>query len=77
MKQELHTKYWLSTEGYYFIYRHDKYNENILRATLFTDKDRQLDSIRVRSTYEDSGIEWDLSHTEVINYYEVMVNTDL
>lgn len=73
MERELHKKFYLSTEGYYFVYRPDKYNDNILRATLFDDKDRQIDSIRVKSSIEDSVREMDKPHTDVINAFESMI----
>lgn len=69
MEQELNKKYWLSTEGYYFMYRPDKYNPEALRATLFDKSDKQLDSITVNN--KDYGIK--LNHTQVIDRFEVMV----
>ncbi len=71
MEQELNRKYHLSTDGYYFKYRPDKYNHEALRADLFDTKDNQLESITVKNS--DYGI--NLSHTDVINKFEVMVST--
>lgn len=71
MEQEQHRKYHLSTEGYYFKYRPDKYNQEALRADLFDTKDNQLESITVKNS--DYGI--NMSHTDVINRFEVMVST--
>jgi hypothetical protein len=49
MEQELNRKYHLSTDGYYFKYRPDKYNPEALRADLFDSKDNKVDSLRVKS----------------------------
>lgn len=74
MEQELNRKYHLSTEGYYFKYRPDKYNPEALRADLFDTKDNQLKSITVNNS--DYAI--NLSHTDTINRFEVIVSmTDI
>lgn len=59
-------KYYLSTEPYYFIYRPDKNDPNIKRATLF-DGDRQVDDICCSNC--NHGIP-ERDHHQVINYFE-------
>jgi hypothetical protein len=59
-------KYYLSTEPYYFIYRPDKNDPNIKRATLF-DGDRRVDDICCSNC--NHGIP-EKDHHQVINYFE-------
>lgn len=75
------TKFHLSTEGYYFIYRFDKNNDTIIRATLYctlprmigpddkTDPDGnlQVDDVRVADGEENTKT---MTQTDVINYFE-------
>lgn len=67
MKTEQNYKYYLSTEGYYFMYRPDNYDATIERAILFDTKDNQLESIRVDGR----------DHFKIINAFEAMVSTKL
>ena len=64
-------KYYLSTEGYYFMYRPDKYDHEVLRATLYEDKNnnKQLSDVRVSEEY---GVPM-LRHHQVINYFESQI----
>lgn len=52
MEKNISDKYYLSTEGYYFMYRHDKNDNSIWRATLYRDKtDERVDDVRVSEGY--------------------------
>lgn len=60
-------KYYLSTEGYYFMYRHDKNDNSIMRATLYRDKNNErVDDVRVSEGYGQS----EKTHHDIINYFE-------
>lgn len=64
-------KYYLSTEGYYFKYRKDKYDSSKIRADLYDEKtDNILKDIRVSAGY---GLNH-RSHHDVINAFEVFIN---
>lgn len=61
------SKWHLSTDGYYFRYRSDKNDSNIIRATLYrTDGKTYVDDIRVSEGYGQP----EKSHHAVINYFE-------
>jgi hypothetical protein len=60
-------KYWLSTEGYYFQYRPDKYDSFIDRATLYDIRNNIIDDVRVTGGRNDGA---DLTHFNVINHFE-------
>lgn len=60
-------RYYLSTEGYYFMYRPDRNNSTIERATLYREKDNSVvDDVRVSEGYGQPA----KSHHQVINYFE-------
>jgi len=59
-------KFYLSTDGYYFMYRHDKNDFSIVRASLYNLKNEKIDDVRVSAGY---GIS-ELSHTDLINHFE-------
>ena len=64
-------KYHLSTEGYYFMYRKDKNDNKIWRATLYrTSNNEKVDDVRV-STHE-LGVK-EKSHHDVINHFEARI----
>lgn len=63
-------KYWLSTEGYYFIYRPDNNDPSIKRATLYKEKNNErVDDVRVSEGYGRP----EKSHHDVINYFEARI----
>lgn len=67
MERNISDKYYLSTEGFYFMYRHDKNDNSILRATLYRDKtDERVDDVRVSQGY---GLP-EKTHHNIINYFE-------
>ncbi len=60
-------KWYLSTEGYYFQYRHDRNNEKLFRATLYKEQTEEVaDDVAVNCA--TLGIE--RSHHDIINYFE-------
>lgn len=66
MEYNLEDKYYLSTEGYYFKYRHDKNNNQVIRATLYNVDDKIIDDVRKTEGY---GMH-EKTHFDVINYFE-------
>lgn len=61
------SKWFLSTEGFYFKYRSDRNDPNIIRATLYRIKDdSQVDDVRVSEGYGQPH----KSHHDIINYFE-------
>jgi 23S rRNA-/tRNA-specific pseudouridylate synthase len=63
-------KYWLSTEGLYFMYREDRYDPLAIRATLYAEKDnQQIDDVRVSAGYGLPA----KTHHQVINYFEARI----
>lgn len=67
MERNEFDKYYLSTEGYYFKYRTDKYDNKIWRATLYKEKNNErVDDVRVSEGY---GLP-EKTHHNVINYFE-------
>lgn len=65
-EKNIYEKYHLSTEGYYFKYRHDIYDYEIIRATLFDRHGRRVDDVRV-----SKGHGWEeKSRHDVINHFE-------
>lgn len=67
-------KYYLSTEGYYFIFRPDKYDQSIKRATLYREsKNEIVDDVRVSAGY---GLP-EKSIREVINYFEARITLEI
>jgi len=65
----IYKKYHLSTEGYYFKYRYDKYDWVTVRATLYNDNGERVNDVRVSA----GGIQEqeEKSHHDVINHFEV------
>ena len=59
--------YHLSTEGYYFKYRHDKYDHNIMRVTLWNDLGEVVDDMSVG----------DKSRIDIINHFETRIHFPL
>ena len=58
---------YLSTDGYYFQYRPDRYNNDIIRATLYKRANHEpVDDVRVSEGY---GFP-EKTHTDIINYFE-------
>jgi len=74
-KHDQFTKWYLSTEGYYFKYREDRNDSNIIRATLYkTQDDSRVVDVRV-----SEALEWGIkekSHHDLINYFEVFVSNE-
>lgn len=66
MKNNFYDKYYLSTEGYYFKYRQDNNNPEVMRATLYNTKDERVDDVRVTEGY---GLP-EKTHHDIINYFE-------
>lgn len=66
MKAKQTQQFYLSTEGYYFIYRQDKYDPLITRATLFNIVGNKVDDIRVSAGYGQK----EKTHFDVINEFE-------
>jgi len=63
-------KYHLSTDGYYFKYRPDKFDPEIKRATLYrTTNDERVDDVRVSAGYGQP----EKTHHQVINYFEARI----
>ena len=66
-EQSFGTDFHLSTEGYYFKYRPDKNDSNIVRATLYaTGTNRTVDDVRVSEGYGRPA----KTHHQIINYFE-------
>ncbi len=66
-ERNIFERYFLSSEGYYFEYRHDKHDNSIWRVTLYRTKDDSVaDDVRV------SKSDWnpERDHHDVINYFE-------
>jgi len=59
-------KYHLSTDGFYFKYRFDKYDKQLVRATLFNNKNEIVDDKRVCFENEMTQKE----HFKTINFFE-------
>ena len=66
-------KYYLSTDGYYFKYRLDKYNDKIVRATLYDLEGKQVDDVRKTEGYGQP----EKSHNDVIDYFEARLHLKL
>jgi len=62
-------KYNLSTNNYYFKYRHDKYNPEVIRATLYNLKDEIVDDVRKSEGFEMP----EKTHYDIINYFETRI----
>ena len=73
MTEELNHKYWLSTKGYYFKYRKDIYDENIIRATLYNSSDVRVDDVRKSEGY-GSG---EKTHHDIIDYFEARIQLQI
>jgi hypothetical protein len=71
MKKNFYDKYHLSTDGYYFKYREDNNNPEVIRATLYNSKNERVDDVRVTEGY---GLP-EKTHHQVINYFEVRIST--
>jgi len=70
METNIFDKYYLSTEGYYFMYRHDRNDKSILRATLYSENDgKPVDDIRVSEGYGQP----EKTHHQVINNFEAKI----
>ena len=66
-QRSIFDKYYLSTEGYYFMYRHDKNDPSIWRVSLYSDRtNERVDDLRVSEGY---GIP-EQTHHGVINHFE-------
>lgn len=66
--QPIGEKFHLSTEGYYFVYRPDKYDNTLKRATLYEIKTgKAVNDVRVSA--HELGMKAK-SHFDVINYFE-------
>jgi hypothetical protein len=69
-KFDLISKFYLSTEGYYFKFRPDRNDATIIRATLYlTKNDEQVDDVRVSEGY---GLP-EKTHHQVINHFEARI----
>lgn len=53
-------RYYLSTEGYYFVYRMDHYDHKIIRCTLFDKNDNIIDDVGLGPK----------EHFDIINHFE-------
>jgi hypothetical protein len=74
MERNIFDKYHLSTDGYYFMYRHDKNDSSIWRATLYRDKTNEtVDDVRVSEGY---GFP-EKTHHSVINYFEARISLNV
>jgi len=60
---DMFERYYLGDGEHYFIYRRDKYNNDIIRATLYNEKNERIDDINTT----------DMTHFQVINRFEVRV----
>lgn len=65
-------RYSLSTEGYYFEYRPDNNDRDIMRATLYNSMGERVDDVRVSDGY---GMP-QKTHHQVINYFEARLTLD-
>lgn len=70
MENNFHKKYHLSTDGYFFKYRHDKNNPEVVRATLYNLSDERVDDVRKTEGY---GLP-EKSHNDIINYFEARLS---
>jgi len=70
MKINFYDKWYLSTDGYYFKYREDNNNSEVIRATLYNLKNERVDDFRVTEGY---GLP-EKSHHQVINYFETRLS---
>ena len=67
MTPNIFDKYYLSTEGYYFMYRNDRNDNAVLRATLYREKNNeQVDDVRVSEGYGMPK----KTHHDIINHFE-------
>lgn len=73
MRYNFSEQYWLSTEGYYFQYRTDRNDRNIIRATLYNLKKEVVDDVRVSEGYGKP----EKSQHDVINYFEARITLNL
>ena len=71
MNTNFEDKFHLSTDGYYFKYRPDNNNSQIIRATLFNLKNERVDDMRVSEGYGLS----EKTHHQIINYFESRLST--
>lgn len=70
LKYDHYTKFFLSSEGFYFKYRNDKNDSRIIRATLYRTKDNSVaDDVRVSEGYGQN----EKGHHDVINYFEARI----
>lgn len=65
-------RYYLSTEGFYFEYRADRYASGCIRAELFRTNGEKVLRSELNVLYEQYGIY--LAHDQVINYYEAKIS---
>lgn len=70
MKTNFTDKFYLSTDGYYFKYREDNNNPEVIRATLYNLKNERVDDVRVSEGY---GLP-EKSHHQIINHFEVRLS---
>ena len=67
-EHNIYEKYYLSTEGYYFMYRHDVYNWDVMRVSLYADRSgERVDDIRVDEK----------SRHDIINHFEASIMLNL
>lgn len=70
MENNFYQKYHLSTDGYYFKYRHDNNNPEVVRATLYNLKDERVDDVRKTEGWGQP----EKSHHDIINYFEARLS---
>lgn len=70
MEINFYQKHYLSTDGYYFKYREDNNNSEIIRGTLYNFKNERVDDVRKTEGY---GIP-EKSHHDIIKYFEARLS---
>ncbi|MCA0447662.1 MAG: hypothetical protein LCH54_15680 [Bacteroidetes bacterium] len=65
---ETYKKYYLSTDGYYFVYRHDKYQITAYRVELFDKSEKVVDSIKLCVDEVN-----DKTHHQIIEKFEARI----
>lgn len=67
MKHELHKRFHLSSDGFFFEYRQDRYDATVIRAKLFRSGELEpIADVRVSEGYGQP----EKSHHDVINHFE-------
>lgn len=66
---DLYKRFYLSTEGYYFKYRPDRNNSELIRATLYNFKHEAVDDV----AKSKNSVAPERSHHDIIEYFEARI----